>query len=68
MAVQTTIIGLSVSMPLIATLFVGLRIYTRRRMKLDPARTTTSPSQPWCALFLPSFNLTSANLHTPAPY
>lgn len=39
MAMRTTVIGLSISMPLIATLFVGLRIYTRRRikrMKLDP--------------------------------
>lgn len=39
MAMRTTVIGLSISMPLIATLFVCLRIYTRRRikrMKLDP--------------------------------
>lgn len=39
MAMRTTVIGLSISMPLIASLFVGLRIYTRRhikRMKLDP--------------------------------
>lgn len=39
MAVRTTVIGLCVSMPQIAALFVGLRIYTRRRIKrtkLDP--------------------------------
>jgi len=39
MAVRTTVIGLSISMPLLASLFVGLRIYTRirlKRMKLDP--------------------------------
>ncbi|KAK1833041.1 hypothetical protein QBC39DRAFT_403436 [Podospora conica] len=39
MAVRTTVIGLAISMPLITTLFIAMRIYTRRRikrMKLDP--------------------------------
>ena len=38
MAVRTTVIGLSISLPVITTIFVSLRIYTRiriKRMKLD---------------------------------